>query len=174
MRAFYRIALAASIGLTLTVGMASHGIAQQQTNSVEQQLVGTWLLVSDVATRPDGTRFEPFGGNTKGILMFDRTGRFSIQYSGDARRKVASNDRLKGTPEENKANSEGTQAYYGTYSVDATGRTLTFHVERNSFPNWDNTDLKRTITLTGDELKWSIPRISTGGGTAVNVWKRAK
>lgn len=174
MRAFYRIALAAFIGLALTVGMASHGIAQQQTNSVEQQLVGTWFLVSDVATRPDGTPLEPFGDNPKGILMFDRMGHFSIQYSGDARRKVASNDRLRGTPEEDKANAKGTQAYYGTYSVDAAGRTLTFHVERNSFPNWDNTDLKRTITLAGDELKWSIPRISTGGGTAVNVWKRAK
>lgn len=174
MRAFFRISLAAFMGLALTVGMASHGIAQQQTKSVEQQLVGTWFLVSDVATRADGTPFEPFGDNPKGILMFDRMGHFSIQYSGDARRKVASHDRLKGTPEEDKANAKGTQAYYGTYSVDATGRTLTFHVERNSFPNWDNTDLKRTITLAGDELKWSIPRISTGGGTAVNVWKRAK
>ena len=107
MRAFYRIALAAFIGLALTVGMASHGIAQQQTNSVEQQLVGTWFLVSDVATRPDGTPFEPFGDNPKGILMFDRMGHFSIQYSGDARRKVASNDRLRGTPEEDKANAKG-------------------------------------------------------------------
>jgi Lipocalin-like domain len=154
--------------------MASHAIAQQQTESVTQQLVGTWLLVLDVATRPDGTRFDPFGGNTKGILMFDRTGYFSIQYSGDARRKVASNDRLKGTPEEDKANSAGTQAYYGTYSVDAAGSTLTLHVERNSFPNWDNIDLKRTIKIAGDELKFSIPSISTGGATAENVWKRAK
>ncbi len=174
MKAICRMALAAFMGLALTVGMASHGIAQHQTKSVKQQLVGTWLLVSDVATRPDGTRFEPFGDNPKGILMFDRMGNFSIQYSGDARRKVASNNRLEGTPEENKANSVGTQAYYGTYSVDAAGRTLTFHVERNSFPNWDNIDLKRTITLAGDELKWSIPRLSTGGGTAENVWKRAK
>lgn len=174
MKAIYRMALAAFMGLALTVGMASPGIAQQRTDSVKQQLVGTWLLVSDVAKRPDGTEFEPFGGNTKGILMFDRTGRFSIQYSGDARRKVASNNRLEGTPEENKANSVGTQAYYGTYSVDAAGRTLTFHVERNSFPNWDNTDLERTITLAGDELKWSIPQLSTGGGTAENVWRRAK
>jgi Lipocalin-like domain len=121
-----------------------------------------------------GTRFDPFGGNTIGILMFDRTGYFSIQYSGDARRKVAANDRLKGTPEEDKANSTGTQAYYGTYSVDAEGRTLTLHVERNSFPNWNNIDLKRTITLADDELKFSIPSISTGGATAENVWKRAK
>ncbi len=174
MRAIYRMALAAFMVLALTVGMASHGIAQQQAESVKQQLVGTWFLVSDVATRPDGTRFEPFGDNPKGILMFDRTGYFSIQYSGDARRKVASNNRLEGTPEENMANAKGTQAYYGTYSVDAAARTITFHVERNSYPNWDNIDLKRTITLVGDELTTTIARISTGGGAAVNVWKRVK
>ncbi len=173
MRAIYRMALAAFMGLALTVGIASHGIAQQQAESVKQQLVGTWLLVSDVATRPDGTPFEPFGDNPKGILMFDSAGHFSIQYSGDARRKVASNNRLKGTPEEDKANAKGTQAYYGTYSVDAAASTLTFHVERNSYPNWDNIDLKRTITFAGDELTTTIPSISTGG-TAVNVWKRAK
>ncbi len=173
MKAICRMALAAFMGLALTVGMASHGIAQQQAESVKQQLVGTWFLVSDVATRADGTRFEPFGANTKGILMFDRTGYFSAQYSGDARRKVAANNRLEGTPEEDKANAKGTQAYYGTYSVDAAGTTLTFHVERNSYPNWDNMDLKRTITFAGDELTITIPRISTGG-SAVNVWKRAK
>ncbi len=174
MKAIYRMVHAAFMGLALAVGMASPGIAQQQTDSVKQQLVGTWFLVSDVATRSDGTPFEPFGDNPKGILMLDRMGNFSIQYSGDARRKVASNNRLQGTCEEDKANAKGTQAVYGTYSVDAAGRTLTFHVERNSFPNWDNTDLKRTITLAGDELKWSIPQLSTGGGTAENIWKRAK
>jgi hypothetical protein len=167
------MALAAFMGLALTVGIASHGIAQQQAESVKQQLVGTWFLVSDVATRPDGTRFEPFGDNPKGILMFDSMGYFSAQYSGDARRKVAANNRLEGTPEEDKANAKGTQAYYGTYSVDAAGHTLTFHVERNSYPNWDNIDLKRTITFAGDELTTTIPSISTGG-SAVNVWKRAK
>ena len=173
MKAICRMALAPFLGFALTVGIANHGIAQQQAESVKQQLLGTWLLVSDVATRADGTRFEPFGANTKGILMFDRTGYFSAQYSGDARRKVAANNRLKGTPEEDKANSIGTQALYGTYSVDAAGSTLTLHVERNSYPNWDNIDLKRTITIAGDELTMTIPRISAGG-SAVNVWRRAK
>jgi hypothetical protein len=167
------MALTAVVGFVLTVGMASHGNAQQPTRSVGQQLVGTWLFVSEVATRPDGTRYEPFGGNTKGILMLDSTGHFSQQLMGDARRKFASNNRLEGTPEENKSIPAGTLAYCGTYSVDAAGRTLTFHVERSSLPNWDGTDQKRTIALAGDELKWSSPAAS-GGGMADLVWHRAK
>ena len=173
MRAICGMALTAVMGFVLTVGIASHVNAQQPTRSVGQQLVGTWLCVSNVTTRPDGTRYEAFGGNTKGILMLDRTGHFSEQIMGDARRKFASNNRLEGTPEENKGVVAGTLAFYGTYSVDATGHTLTFHVEHSSFPNWDGTDLPRTMALAGDELKWHTPGAS-GGGTADLVWHRVK
>jgi len=116
------MALMAVLGFALTMGIASHGNAQQPTRSVGQQLVGTWLFVSVVNTRPDGTHFDPFGGNAKGILMFDRAGHFSQQILSDARRKFASNNRLEGTPEENKSIVVGALSLYGTYSVDTAGR----------------------------------------------------
>jgi hypothetical protein len=65
------------MGFVLTVAVASHGNAQHQ------QLVGTWLLVSEITVVPDGKRFEGFGGNQKGILIFDRTGHYSSQLTGD-------------------------------------------------------------------------------------------
>ena len=64
----YRIALATYMGFALTVAIASHSIAQQR------QLIGTWLLVSEITEFPNGKRLEGFGGNQKGILIFDRTG----------------------------------------------------------------------------------------------------
>ena len=127
MTVIYKIALATFMGFALTVAIASHGIAQQQ------QLIGTWLLVSEITEFPDGKRLEGFGGNQKGILIFDRTGRYSSQLTGASRIKFASN-RLQGTPEENKGVSAGSLAHFGTYSVDAAGTTLTYHVERSSFP----------------------------------------
>jgi hypothetical protein len=138
MRVICRIALAAFIGFVLTVAIASHGTAQHQ------QLVGTWLLVSEITVFPDGKRLEGFGGNQKGILIFDRTRHYSSQLTGASRIKFASN-RLQGTPEENKGVSAGSLAHFGTYSVDAAGTTLTCHVERSSFPNWDDTDQKWSI-----------------------------
>jgi len=173
MRAVCRMALTAVVGFVLTVGIASHGNAQQPTRSVGRQLVGTWLLVSAVNTHPDGTRFNALGGNDKGLLMFDGKGHVSQIVMGDARRKFALNNRLEGTPEENKSVVAGTIAFYGTYSVDADGHTLTLHLERSSFPNWDGADQKRTMTLAGDELKLSNAGAS-GGGTADLTWHRAK
>jgi len=167
------MALAAFLGFALTVGMASHVIAQQQTKSVMQQLVGTWQLVYAITTLSDGTKREGFGGNTQGIFMLDGKGNFSIQLMGDARRKFASNSRLQGTPDENKGVAMGSIAYYGTLSIEDATNTVTLHVVRNSFSNWDGTDQKRIITkLAGDDLTWSDPATSMGGAS-VNVWKRA-
>ena len=52
MRAIYRIALTAFTGLVLAVALANNGIAQQQTKSAKEQLVGTWLLVSEITYVP--------------------------------------------------------------------------------------------------------------------------
>ena len=48
-----------------------------------------------------------------------------------------------------------------------------FHIERFTFPNWDGTDQKRSVTITGDEMKYTNTAAS-GGGKAELVWKRAK
>jgi len=93
------------MGFALTVAIASHSIAQQQ------QLIGTWLLVSEITEFPDGKRLEGFGGNQKGILIFDRTGHYSSQLTGASRIKFAST-RLQGTPEENKGVSAGSLAHF--------------------------------------------------------------
>lgn len=167
MRVICRIVLAAFIGFVLTVAIASPGTAQHL------QLVGTWLLVSEITVFPDGKRLGGFGGNQKGILIFDRTGHYSSQLTGASRIKFASN-RLQGTPEENKGVSAGSLAHFGTYSVDAAGTTLTYHVERSSFPNWDDTDQKWSIIkLAGDDLTLGVARTSSGGQAEL-VWKRAE
>jgi hypothetical protein len=40
-------------------------------------LVGTWKLVS-VLTEQDGRKFDAYGPNAKGLLVFDANGRYSI------------------------------------------------------------------------------------------------
>jgi hypothetical protein len=64
-------------------------------------------------------------------------------------------------------------AYYGTYTVDETGKTLTLRVEASSFPNQVGSEQKRTITsLTANELKLGNPTALSGG--QINyVMKRA-
>ena len=165
MKTIIRLVLVAAVGSAISFSVSAA--------SLTDQLVGVWSLASTVNKRPDGSTYEAFGGGTRGLLMFDRDGHFSLQLMGDARRKFASNNRLEGSPEENKGVAQGSLAYFGTYAASDADHVLTLKVDRSSYPNWDDTDQKRQISLTSDELKWTN-LASSGGGTAELIWRRAK
>ena len=65
----------ASLLLSEIVLIAGHAVGQQ--NTLKEQLVGTWTVVSLINER-DGKRTQPFGPNPKGYFMFDSSGHFSI------------------------------------------------------------------------------------------------
>ena len=148
-----------SLGLVLA---ATDAVAQQK--SIKDQLVGTWTVVSWDQVRADGSKVQRFGGNPKGINVFDANGRFFVMFARPDLPKIASRDPLKTTTEENKAIMEGTIAYYGTYSVSEPDKVLTLRIEASSFPNQVGADQKRTITeLTGDQLKYENTTVLSGG-----------
>ena len=47
-------------------------------------------------------------------------------------------------------------------------------VEGSTYPNWAGTDQKRTIQLSGDELKFVNQNPSMAPGTVTVTWKRVK
>jgi hypothetical protein len=168
-RNILRISAVAALGIVLLAGSA---VAQK--NPLKELLVGTWLVATVDNVRPDGSRFQSLGSNPKGILMFDTNGWFSFQLAQPGRQKFASDNRLQGTAEENKATVRGSLSYYGNYSVDEADRVLHLYIESSSWPNFDGIDNKRIIMLlSDDELKWYSPAGSIGT-TAEVVWKRAK
>jgi hypothetical protein len=158
------------------VALLFQGVAPQTlAQSTQDQLVGTWMLVSVYIEAPDGSRLDPFGANPTGIVTMDGNGHISLQIIDSGLPKFASNDRLEGTPEENKAVMKGILCYFGTYSVSDADHSLNIHIESSSFPNWKGTDQKRFLALTEDEMKWTSPTTTTGGPgfTGHTEWKRA-
>ena len=135
-----------------------------------KDLVGTWTSVSITAVQ-DGKTIEPYGPNPKALLMFDDKGRYVSLIVRSDLSKFASGNRMTGTPEENKAVVQGTNAHFGTYVVE--GDKLVLHIESATFPNSTGTEQRRPFTLNGDELKVIVP-VASGGGTSTLVWKRAK
>jgi hypothetical protein len=88
------------------------------------------------------------------------------------RARYASNTLRQGTAEENKETADGTITYFGTYSLSETDRVMAIHVDGSSFPNWNGSDLKRIVAITGDQLTLTVP--IPGGESVDVVWKRAK
>ena len=149
------------------------GVWAQTKGSLAKQIQGTWTLVS-IYNEQDGKKTEVFGPNPRGSLILTPNGRFSIIMMRGRLPKFASNNRMTGTAEENQSVAQGSFANFGTYKVvSEKEKTLNFHIEGCTFPNWDGQDQKRFVTVTGDELKLTVPAAAIGG-TNYLVWKRAK
>lgn len=107
-----------------------------------------------------------------GIAFFDAGGRYIISVMRSDRARFASNALWHGTAEENKVTAEGTQTYFGTYAVDESDRNIVIHIEGSSFPNWNGTDQKRFVSISGDQLTLTI-RPPSGENVEV-VWIKAR
>ena len=163
-------ALIAWLGLPLLAG----GAAGQQPTA-QQQFVGTWALVSIRYVEADGRKVEPFGPNAKGMLYFDAAGQFATQVMAADRPRFASNNRMLGTADEDKAVSRGVVAYFGTYTVDDANRIVTLHIEQSSFPNWNGTDQQRRFAFAGDELRYTAASSTANPAESAElVWKRTR
>jgi Lipocalin-like domain len=141
--------------------------------TLRDQLIGSWALVSHRYTQPDGTTVDGFGPNPKGLLIFSDDGYFSGVLMRSDLPKFKSDKRTAGTAEENKAVVSGSHAGFGTFSV--SGNVLTLHMEACTFPNRTDTEQARTITVTGDELKWHVSKSTRGPGVEPDVvWRRVR
>ena len=160
----------------------------------QSKLVGCWRLTAADKILPDGKEVADYGTDPRGIAIFTADGHYVIEIFRSEHIKFASGDRAKGTPEEYKDAVLGASCHFGTYTVDeakvtpeeysrykeailnayiieeAKG-TITFHTERASYPNWDETTRVTNFTLKGDKLTWqSAPR--PDGVIPVSVFSR--
>lgn len=154
------------------IAIACLGIAIPSAGAqTAKDLVGTWILESDTTTTADGRTIAPFGSQPNGMLIFDRAGHFAIVNARRDLPKFASNNRMRGTAEENEAIVHGSFAFFGTYAV--VNGVIVQHIEGGTWPAWNGTDQKRTITsFTGDEQTWTT--VPSFGGRSELHWKRVK
>jgi hypothetical protein len=144
-------------------------------SSTQMLLAGTWTLEICDNILPDGTRVELYGPHPKGMVIYDGFGHYSMQIMSASRPRFAANDKSRGTPEEYAAAIKGTNAHYGTYTVDEANRTIISHVEGATFANWEGTDRKSPFTLEGDTLTYKVLSPTTGGNATGEVrWRRVR
>jgi hypothetical protein len=160
-------------GLIATIWIAATGMAPTATAASLKDVVGTWTFVSNTAVR-DGNKIELFGPGGRGQMILSADGRYMIVIVRADLPKFGKNSRFEGTPEENRAVLQGSNAHYGSFSVDEAAGVLTFNIEGATFPNWTGAVQRRQFTLTGDVLTYIIPTSTTGSGSGEVIWKRTK
>jgi hypothetical protein len=65
----------------------------------------------------------------------------------------------------------GMSVHFGRYIVDADMHTVSFIIDRASFPDWDDTTQVRSYELKGDELSWKVPA-RPDGSIPITVLRR--
>ena len=155
------------------VTLAVLGLVAITATAQTSSIAGTWVLMAADKLLPDGTRVSDYGEKPHGLIIFTPDGYYSIQiYRGD-RLKFASGDKPKGTPEEYKDAVMGMSDHFGRYEVDSVKHIITFHVDRSSFPNWDDTTRVTPYELKGDVLSWKV-QARPDGSVPITVLQRVR
>jgi len=162
------IRILAVLAVALATGEAS---AQQKT--LRERIVGTWNFVVAEVVALDGAKSYPFGETPKGVLIFTADGQFAQIHIASDVPKIASNNRLTGTPEEYAAIMRRSLSVFGSYSVDEVKKTVTYKIVSATYPNWQGEAQERTIDkLTADEFVNTNHNVAGGRGSASNYYKR--
>ena len=136
--------------------LADSSDSKHPADSLAGRIVGTWSFAASVNTRKDGSTFDRWGANPKGLFMFDRGGHYSQII-------VGSESRVFGAK---------TFCSFGAYSIDEANKVLVTQIEGCSVSKISGTTQLRTILwLTAEEFKYTNP-ITTNGSTADVLWKR--
>jgi hypothetical protein len=130
---------------------------QQRGSAVTNQLVGAWRLISVETTRPNGEVIYPFyGQHPEGLLVYDRSGWMSVQIVSDPKPKVPLSSSREGflaaAQAERASAVDGYYAYFGTWTVDPSGLTVTHHIRQSLYPGERNEEGVRKLTLQGNRL----------------------
>ncbi|TPG33376.1 lipocalin-like domain-containing protein [Flavobacterium pectinovorum] len=149
-------------------------LAQKSNKEMHPAIIGTWNLVAVQNTNSDGTKTFPYGINPKGILFFDEKGNYAVQIYKNERPQIVSGDKNKCTPEENASIVQGSNSHFGTYEIDEMNKILIFKIKTASFPNWENTEQKRSYILDNNQIKYVVTNTTQGGNkvTAEVVWQK--
>jgi Lipocalin-like domain len=149
---------------------------RDQASSIQQQILGTWKLLSYVREEiPSGAKSDVMGAHPSGYINYGRDGRMIVIIVGSDRKKPVG---PVVTPEEAEALIRSMLAYAGTYTVDSDAKTVTHHID----VSWDQSRTGeshvRTYKLDGDRLTLTTQPSNdpaTGKKTVRTlIWERVK
>ena len=124
-------------------GLALPGAQDRDANqAVKDRFVGAWRLVSLEAPGLDGKIHK---SGSIGMFVFTRDGHASVQV-------MDRNPPTKAVAGTEQYSQGGFEATFGTYTVDESAHTFTFHVEGALVRSLVGKDLPRSFEFSGNQL----------------------
>jgi hypothetical protein len=154
------------------VGLAS---AMQAAPAARNRFIGVWSLISCERKSKDGRIDYPYGEKPVGRITYDKAGRMSAQLMRPGRRSTVAPglSLLAGnaSAEEIREAVNGFIAYFGTFDVDESSKSVVHHVQACLVPSWVGTDLKRAYSFNANRL--ALTAITTASVLEL-IWERER
>jgi hypothetical protein len=156
---------------------ADGGRAPQLT---KQDLIGAWALVNIEVAGPAGREVDPFyGSGSRGLLIYDASGWFSVQIEGSGRPAVQVPP-VRPAPEESESTGrlkaavlDSYYAYYGNWSFDPVTSTVTHHAKGALYPGEDEATYPQHVEIVGRHLIFTRTQKVAGRSTVqTKRWER--
>src|SRR6202790_3969898 len=149
--------------LLFAIAVAVSGSTQQRNarttspNGIsgrDEQLVGTWRLISRVVTLEDGTAVQDpgLGKTPAGYLIYDSSGHVEAQLMRLDRPMAIDCGTSGPDPSDNSQSVNGYDAYFGRYTIDETSHTVTHHLEGALAAADVGKNLVREFQVSGEKL----------------------
>ena len=173
-------ACAATAFAILMLAAIQRAHAQHPATDAKHRIVGVWQLVSEIHTNKQGISAPNagFGSDFHGVMIFTASGDYSSLSARPNMPRYPSGQLLTGgaaveIPAESSVAAHPGISSFGDYSVSADGKMLTVRIKGSTWASWVGVEQKRTLTLIGDELKYTVPAWHVGGTTEF-IYKRMK
>jgi lipocalin-like protein len=139
----------------------------------EDNLVGTWKLVSASSKTSTGERSEPpYGPDPAGFLTYTGDGRVSALISYGGRKPLSVGGGALAVQQEQAEAFKTFLAYGGRYTL--SGDKVTHHIEISSIQNYVGKDMVRSVKFHGDQILLITPPTPVNGKiqTVELIWQR--
>jgi len=126
------------------------------SESLKDQIVGTWTLAEVYDRYENGTTDNPWGPGVEGQVTYTQDGRFSLMIMSANRPKSDADPRTPIGP---------ALGYFGTYTIRDS--VIAHETERATFPNWEGHERPLTAIVNGDAMAQTAPAIGPPGQSYV-------
>jgi len=160
------------------LALAPLASAQAKRSAIRNKFVGVWKLVScESKDKVTGEVRYPYGVNPVGRITYDTAGRMSAQLMRPGRRAIGGTPSRGSAAVVREASADdmrdiltGFNAYFGTFDIDESSRTVIHHVQACLIPSWVGTDLRRTYEFpSANRLVLTAP---TDQHVSQLIWQR--
>lgn len=180
--------LLAVAGLVVSA-LCAADTAHQPPRTTQKDLIGTWRLVDIEVQGPAGREVDPFyGSGSRGLLIYDSSGWFSVQIEG-ANRPAVSVPSVRPSPTVPSAHPapattesearlkaatlDSYYAYFGTWTFDPVTSTVTHHSKGALYPSEDDATYPQHVEVTGRYMLFTRTQIVAGHSTVqTKRWER--